>query len=69
MDEAPKKGPLHGVPISIKDNVSITGYDSTTGISIRIDMPAAEDAALLAALRGLGAIPFCITNIPQTMLR
>lgn len=61
--------PLHGLPFSVKDNVNVVGYDSTAGMSKFIDQPAAEDAALVAALRNLGAIPFCRTNVPQTLLR
>lgn len=64
-----KKGPLHGLPFSVKDNVCITGYDSTVGLSKFIDRPEMEDAAIVLALKSLGAIPFCKTNIPQTMLR
>lgn len=64
-----EKGPLHGVPFSVKDNVSVRGYDSTAGLSKFVDLSATEDAALVAALRHLGAIPFCKTNVPQTLLR
>lgn len=63
------KGPLHGLPFSVKDNVSIEGYDSTVGLTKFIDVPCTEDAALVAALKSLGAIPFCKTNVPQTLLR
>ncbi|XP_046652403.1 fatty acid amide hydrolase 1-like [Daphnia pulicaria] len=62
------KKPLHGLPFSVKDNVSVVGYDCTAGISKFIDQSAVEDAALVSALRGLGAIPFCRTNVPQTLL-
>ncbi|XP_046653551.1 fatty acid amide hydrolase 1-like isoform X1 [Daphnia pulicaria] len=61
-----KKGPLHGLPFSVKDNVGIIGYDSTIGISKFINQPSTEDAAIVIALKMLGAIPFCKTNIPQT---
>ena len=64
-----KKGPLYGLPFSVKDNVGIVGYDSTVGISSFINQPATEDAALVIALKQLGAIPFCKTNTPQTNLR
>ncbi|KAK4023136.1 vitamin D3 hydroxylase-associated protein [Daphnia magna] len=61
-----KKGPLHGLPFSVKDNVGLIGYDSTVGISQFINQPAIEDAAMVIALKKLGAIPFCKTNVPQT---
>lgn len=69
LDRSSTKGPLHGLPVSIKENVSITGYDSTTGLSIHINKPAERDAALVVALKKLGAVPFCLTNVPQTMIR
>lgn len=68
LDRSSTKGPLHGLPVSIKENVSITGYDSTTGLSIHINKPAERDAALVVALKKLGAVPFCLTNVPQTMI-
>ena len=34
-----------------------------------IDKPASEDSHFVAALKELGAIPFCLTNVPQTMVR
>ena len=33
-----------------------------------IDKPAAEDCHFVAALKELGAVPFCLTNVPQTMV-
>ncbi|PVF99329.1 amidase signature enzyme [Serendipita vermifera] len=62
------RGPLHGVPISVKDQFSITGYDSTVGISGWCDSPFTSDAAVVRAVRKAGAVIICKTNIPQTML-
>lgn len=64
-----KKGPLHGLPFSLKENISVAGYDCTIGITKFIGQPVDDDAATVKALKKLGAIPFCKTNIPQTMLR
>nr|CAH0098966.1 unnamed protein product [Daphnia galeata] len=58
-----KKGPLHGLPFSVKDNVGIIGYDSTIGISKFISQPATEDAAIVIALKRLGAIPFFLVLV------
>jgi hypothetical protein len=38
-------------------------------MSIRIDLPAQEDAPLLTALKKLGAIPFCQSNVPYSLVR
>ena len=69
LDNLPRKGPLHGLPFSVKESVSITGYDCTLGVSKFLNLPESEDAAIVSALRDLGAIPFCKTNVPQTLLR
>ncbi|XP_077993932.1 fatty-acid amide hydrolase 1-like [Glandiceps talaboti] len=60
-----KKGLLHGIPVSFKDNLNIAGYDSTQGISKYIDKPAQEDNVIVKVLTLQGAIPFVKTNTPQ----
>ncbi|RUS82420.1 hypothetical protein EGW08_009808 [Elysia chlorotica] len=59
---------LHGIPVSIKENIAIAGYDQTAGMAVHIGDIACEDAVLLQVLKDHGAIPFMRTNIPQTML-
>jgi amidase len=59
---------LHGVPMSIKDNMNIQGYDSSIGFSTLIHQPAEHDSTLVALLKQLGAVIYCKTNVPQTML-
>jgi amidase len=58
-------GPLHGLPISLKDSVNIKGIDTTNGFIGRIGAPAKEDAELARILRSLGAILYCKTAVPQ----
>ncbi len=61
-------GPLHGVPITIKDSVDLKGYDSTLGIAARQNKPAPNDAVLVAELRRQGAVFLGKTNVPQALL-
>lgn len=62
-------GPLHGLPISIKDPFNYTGVQSTLGMISYLDKPAAtENSPLVDTLLELGAILYCKTNIPQTMM-
>lgn len=68
MEEKEKKGLLHGIPISIKENYYIQGYDSTGGMCALVDHPAREDGVLLKVLRKQGAVPYVRTNIPQLMM-
>ncbi|XP_051855776.1 vitamin D3 hydroxylase-associated protein-like [Antechinus flavipes] len=63
-----KRGPLYGVPVSIKDPYDYKGHDSTCGMAYYLGKPAEEDAAIVKVLKSHGAVPFVKTNIPQTML-
>ena len=49
-------GPLHGVPIGIKDIIDIAGLPTTCHSKIRLDHVAAADAAVVSRLRSAGAI-------------
>lgn len=52
------RGPMHGIPVGIKDIVAIAG-DVTTGHSrVHDPAPAREDAYVVTKLRDAGAIPF-----------
>src|SRR5258707_2245756 len=50
------RGPLHGVPVGIKDIIDVAGLPTTCHSKILIDNVAAADAACVARLRGAGAI-------------
>ncbi|KAI1383703.1 amidase [Hypoxylon trugodes] len=61
-------GPLHGVPITIKDQFNVKGYDSTLGYVGRTFNPATEDAVLVDMLKKLGAVVLAKTNLPQSIM-
>lgn len=50
------RGPLHGVPVSIKDLVDVAGAATTAASRAPSGPPPAADAALVARLRAAGAI-------------
>jgi aspartyl-tRNA(Asn)/glutamyl-tRNA(Gln) amidotransferase subunit A len=50
------RGPLHGVPVGIKDLFDIAGLPTTMGSKILRDNVAAEDATVVARLKQAGAI-------------
>jgi amidase len=61
-------GPLHGIPISLKDQFNVAGVDTTLGYVGRSFKPAKADAALVVILRKLGAVIIAKTNLPQSIL-
>lgn len=57
-------GPLHGLPVTIKDAIEVGGIRSTGGaVALRDHVPAA-DAPAVARLRQAGAVVFGKTNVP-----
>ncbi|CAE6381691.1 unnamed protein product [Rhizoctonia solani] len=62
------RGPLHGVPLTFKDQYNIEGYDNTIGFTHWVDQHAKQDAELVAHARSLGGIIIAKTNVPQTMM-
>lgn len=60
-------GPLHGLPVSIKDGFNIEGYDSSIGIASLCFKPATANAPLVELLESLGCVIVAKTNIPQTL--
>ena len=61
-------GPLHGLPISVKDSFNVQGHDSTIGWVGLVGQPAAEDDVAVQQLKALGAVIYCKTNIPQSLM-
>jgi len=49
-------GPLHGIPLGVKDIVDVAGFPTRAGSPLRPDDPAPSDAPLVARLRQAGAI-------------
>lgn len=61
-------GPLHGLPISLKDNFNVVGFDSTVGFTSLVGKPATYNATLVDLLEKLGAVRYCKTNVPTAMM-
>jgi aspartyl-tRNA(Asn)/glutamyl-tRNA(Gln) amidotransferase subunit A len=58
-------GPLHGVPITIKDNVAIGGVPMRNGSLSSLDFVPDLDATVTARVRAAGAIPIGTTTLPE----
>ncbi|EPQ53515.1 amidase signature enzyme [Gloeophyllum trabeum ATCC 11539] len=67
-EECNRKGPLAGMPVSLKDMVNVRGYDSCLGYAAWVGKPAERDSAIVRLLRDAGAVPFVKTQIPITLL-
>ena len=62
-------GPLHGLPISIKDSFQVVGSVATIGfVSFMDNAVSDKNSALVDVLLELGAVVYVKTNIPQTMM-
>jgi amidase len=62
------RGPLHGVPVTIKDCYLTAGLTSTGGTLGRADYVPEQDATAVARLRTAGAIVLGKTNCPEFCL-
>jgi amidase len=61
-------GPLHGVPVTIKDNIETAGVVSTSGTKGRAQFVPAEDAVVVTRMKAAGAIMIGKTNLPEVGL-
>jgi len=50
------RGPLHGIPIGIKDIVDVAGWPTVAGALHTVEHVANEDAVIVASLRAAGAV-------------
>lgn len=57
-------GPLHGLPITIKDSFQVVGMPTTSGVPELADFRPAENAVAVQRLVDAGAVVFGKTNLP-----
>ncbi|KAH7018515.1 amidase [Microdochium trichocladiopsis] len=62
------KGPLAGIPVSLKDTICVGGFDTTVGFSSFVGNKESKDGAVVRLLKDAGAVPYVKTNLPITML-
>src|SRR4051794_3322685 len=62
-------GPLHGVPIAVKENIDVAGLATTWGVEALHEAIAAEDAPVVANLRRAGAIILARGHMADFALR
>jgi aspartyl-tRNA(Asn)/glutamyl-tRNA(Gln) amidotransferase subunit A len=61
-------GPLHGVPITVKDNIDTAGVLTTAGAKVFADRVPTTDATVVRQLKQAGAISLGKTNMHEMAL-
>lgn len=60
-------GPLHGVPVSLKNLLNLKGYDASAGF-LSTHERSHDTATLPQLLWEMGAVFYCKTNMPQAVM-
>ncbi|KAJ3501673.1 hypothetical protein NLJ89_g9232 [Agrocybe chaxingu] len=61
-------GPLHGLPVSLKDQFTMKGLETIMGYASGIGKYADKDCTIVEILHECGVVPFVRTNVPQTLM-
>jgi amidase len=64
-----ERGPLHGVPFTVKENIDVAGTATAQGMPALASAAAGVDAPQVERLRAAGAIPIGRTGLPDLRLR
>jgi amidase len=62
------RGPLHGLPVTVKSSIATAGYKCEIGSRIHENDVPREDAVVVARLRAAGALILGTTNCPEFLM-
>jgi amidase len=62
------KGPLHGLPISVKEHIELMNTPATSGFIAWADQISSSDALVVKVLREAGAVFHVKTTNPQSLM-
>lgn len=62
-------GPLHGLPVSVKEQLGMPGCTQTHGFCSQVDHMTVDEPAILKYLAQAGAVFHVRTTEPQTLVR
>jgi len=68
LDSAEPQGPLHGVPVTLKDSFDLEGLPTLCGSRLRLGHRAAADSTSAARLKRAGAVILGKTNCPEFLM-
>jgi Asp-tRNA(Asn)/Glu-tRNA(Gln) amidotransferase A subunit family amidase len=68
MDTSSTRGPLYGLPITIKASIAVAGHRCETGSLVHQGHIPTEDATIVARSRHAGAIILGTTNCPEFLM-
>ncbi|WVF72560.1 hypothetical protein IAT40_007377 [Kwoniella sp. CBS 6097] len=68
MDKSGPVGPLHGVPMSVKDFMCVKGFTQSSGHISSASYDPPEDADMTAIFRQAGVVFFAKTTQPQSIM-
>ena len=69
LDESPEpRGPLHGLPVTVKSSIATAGYKCEIGSLLHQNDVPREDAVVVARLRAAGALILGTTNCPEFLM-
>jgi amidase len=63
-----KRGPLHGLPVTVKSSIATAGYRCEIGSLLHKGDVPREDAVVVARLRAAGALILGTTNCPEFLM-
>nr|WP_255446912.1 amidase [Diaminobutyricimonas sp. LJ205] len=61
-------GLLHGVAVSLKDNLNVTGVRTTNGLAHELSYIASEDSTVVRLIRQAGGVLIAKENLPELCL-
>lgn len=65
LENEPPMGPLHGIPVTVKDSFDMRELPTLCGSRFRLEHRAAKDSTAVARLREAGAVILGKTNCPE----
>ncbi|XP_063697543.1 fatty-acid amide hydrolase 2-A-like [Culicoides brevitarsis] len=63
-----KNFPLLGVPFTVKESIGVHGMSQSVGVLSRKNVKCRKEGLAIQNLRAAGAIPLCVTNVPEWCL-